>query len=106
MTITGTRCKSMMSERRYLPVIEGLRFVSEPVGGKPVSAIPGIGDIHANRLAEHGLTTASAVVGKFLILKKDKKAFRDWLLTILVFDEEEQLNCVCEALSKYVEAWI
>ena len=81
-------------------------FVSEPVGDKCVTKILGITSKHAETLKGAGLTEASQLVGKFLRLRKKKEAFRSWLTSILSFDDDGDLDGVCEAVSKYTDTYV
>ncbi|XP_046563136.1 barrier-to-autointegration factor A-like [Haliotis rubra] len=54
-------------------------FVSEPMGYKLVTELPGIGPALGHRLSEAGFPRAYVVLGQFLVLKKDEEHFVDWL---------------------------
>ena len=79
-------------------------FVSEPVGDKPSSSIPGMTSVGADLLGQAGFERASLVVGKWLVMGKNESAFRDWLRSI-VGDEMDD-GAVCKAVSDYVCAWV
>ena len=81
------------------------RFASEPVGNKPASAIPGLSAAGAEKLRQADVSTASVVIGKWLVSGKDEVKFRQWLETI-VDAKNEDLDAICQAVAKYVEAWI
>ncbi|XP_072171949.1 uncharacterized protein [Diadema setosum] len=53
-------------------------FVAEPMIGRPVIDIPGIGEIEADRLYRHDITKASDLREVFLDLGKEE--FIDWLV--------------------------
>ena len=55
-------------------------FVDGPILDKDVSALPGIGDVAAKELEKAGFKKAYKVVGQFLVLDKDKDAFKEWLM--------------------------
>ncbi|PAA84808.1 hypothetical protein BOX15_Mlig016644g2, partial [Macrostomum lignano] len=54
-------------------------FVAEPMGEKPVTELPGIGPVLGERLASRGCDRAYVILGQFLVVKKDREMFTDWL---------------------------
>ena len=53
--------------------------MAEPMGEKPVTDLAGIGDVLGKRLESKGFDKAYVVLGQFLLLKKDKDLFVDWI---------------------------
>lgn len=56
-------------------------FVNGPMADKGVKDMPGIGSVLGGQMEAKGIYYAYEVFGQFLVLKKDKKAFCDWLRT-------------------------
>lgn len=47
--------------------IKHREFTQEPMGGKPVSAVPGIGDVIGGSMEKAGIKTAKKLYGQYLI---------------------------------------
>ena len=61
-------------------VIQSLsEFAGEPLRNKPVTSLAGIGEDIGRRLVANGFDRAYVVLGQFLILKKNKGLFIDWI---------------------------
>ncbi|XP_062375351.1 barrier-to-autointegration factor-like [Sardina pilchardus] len=53
-------------------------FVSEPMGDKPVNALSGVGEVLGKKLEDQGFDKAYAVLGQFLLLRKEGELFTEW----------------------------
>lgn len=74
-------------------------FVSEPIGEKDVSSIPGIGAVLAKRLGEKGFPKAYNLLGQVLLLNKDKAVFMEWLTECCQANSKQSQECataLCE----------
>ncbi|KAG5261192.1 hypothetical protein AALO_G00301080 [Alosa alosa] len=54
-------------------------FCSEPMKGKPVTALPGIGPAHGSQLQSSGYRNATDVFGKYLTVHENCNQFEGWL---------------------------
>ena len=54
-------------------------FVAEPMEDKPVTDLAGIGEILGKRMEQNGFDKAYVVLGQFLLLKKCKDLFMEWM---------------------------
>ncbi|GAB6024485.1 Barrier-to-autointegration factor [Chamberlinius hualienensis] len=68
-------------------------FVAEPMGEKLVSDLAGIGEVLGSRLTEKGFDKAYVVLGQFLVLKKNRELFIDWLKDICGADSRRSGEC-------------
>uniref|UniRef100_A0A7R9DY70 Barrier-to-autointegration factor-like protein n=4 Tax=Timema TaxID=61471 RepID=A0A7R9DY70_9NEOP len=68
-------------------------FVAEPMGEKPVTDLAGIGDVLGRRLESSGFDRAYVVLGQFLILKKSKDLFQDWLKDVAGANTKQSSDC-------------
>lgn len=66
-------------------------FVSEPMHGKPVTELAGIGTVYGDRLKKAGFTKAYNVLGQYLVLDKNQPLFRQWMID------------TCSATSKHAD---
>ena len=80
-------------------------FESEPMGDKPVTALDGITEKHGHCLARKGFDKAYTVLGQFLLLKKDKDLFVEWLNGACEAGLQEQLDCY-DCLKKWCDAFL
>ncbi|XP_064483939.1 barrier-to-autointegration factor-like [Ornithodoros turicata] len=68
-------------------------FVSEPMGEKPVTDLAGIGEILGKRLERKGFDKAYVVLGQFLVLKKNRELFIEWLKDISMANTKHAADC-------------
>ncbi|XP_046561943.1 barrier-to-autointegration factor-like [Haliotis rubra] len=77
VAIKPSKSKSLM--RGCRPKLKNRDFMSEPMGDKLATSLPGIGEVLGERLREAGFRRAYHVLGKFLMLSKDADRFKAWL---------------------------
>jgi len=68
-------------------------FVGEPLRNKPVTSLAGIGEDIGRRLAANGFDKAYVVLGQFLILKKNKGLFIDWIKDTAGANNKQANDC-------------
>ncbi|KAM5325808.1 barrier-to-autointegration factor-like [Glossophaga mutica] len=69
-------------------------FVAEPMGEKPVGSLAGIGEVLGKKLEERSFDKAYVVLGQFLVLKKDKELFWEWLKDTCGANAKQSRDCL------------
>lgn len=80
-------------------------FVGEPMGDKSVTELAGIGPVLGDRLSEKGYDKAYVVLGQFLVLKKNKELFKDWLNQTCKANSKQQEDCF-RCLMEWCDAFL
>lgn len=80
-------------------------FVAEPMGDKPVFELAGIGQVLGDRLTDKGFDKAFIVLGQFLLLRKDKELFSDWLKDTIQANKKQANDC-CQCLSDWCDSFL
>jgi len=80
-------------------------FVSEPIQDKNVTELPGISTVLGKRLSDQGFDKAYCVLGQFLLLKKDKELFEEWLKMEINANQWQASRCV-ECLSEWCDEYL
>ena len=75
-------------------------FVAEPMGGKAVTELAGIGGVLGGRLASKGFDKASVVLGQFLIMKKNKDLFMEWMRDQVGANKKQATDC-CNCMADW-----
>jgi len=68
-------------------------FVAEPMADKPVTDLAGVGNVLGQRLKTKGYTEAYVVLGQFLLLKKDRELFVDWMKDTAGANNKQASDC-------------
>lgn len=68
-------------------------FVAEPMGDKSVTDLAGVGDVLGKRLENQGFDKAYVVLGQFLVLKKNKELFQDWMKDTCGANAKQSSDC-------------
>lgn len=80
-------------------------FVAEPMGEKEVTQLAGIGNVLGERLASKGFDKAYVVLGQFLVLKKNRDLFIDWLKDTAGANAKQSGDCH-QCLSDWCEEFL
>ncbi|KAL2078703.1 hypothetical protein ACEWY4_026388 [Coilia grayii] len=68
-------------------------FCSEPMKGKPVTDIPGIGRVSGGHLQSQGYNKATDVLGKYLTVQENRNQFQGWLKDGSGANAKQQGDC-------------
>ncbi|KAG6462836.1 barrier-to-autointegration factor [Manduca sexta] len=68
-------------------------FVAEPMGEKPVTELAGIGPVLGKRLETAGFDKAYIVLGQYLVLKKDRELFQEWMKDVCSASSKQSGDC-------------
>ncbi|KAG0424459.1 hypothetical protein HPB47_028323 [Ixodes persulcatus] len=96
--IVGVDTMSTTSQKRR-------NFVSEPMGNKHVSTLPGIGEALGERLERRGYDKASKLLGEFLVHNKDKTLFTETLQKNCGANRKQASDCY-DALKDWSDAFL
>ena len=80
-------------------------FVAEPMGEKPVTDLAGIGEVLGKRLSSKGFDKAYVVLGQFLLLKKDKDLFTEWMKDLVSANTKQSGDCY-QCLSDWCDTFL
>ncbi|KAK2707815.1 barrier-to-autointegration factor-like [Artemia franciscana] len=80
-------------------------FIAEPMGEKPVTDLAGIGEVLGKKLESKGYDKAFIVLGQFLVLKKDKELFSDWLKHTIGANSKQSGDCA-QCLSDWCDEFL
>lgn len=80
-------------------------FVAEPMGEKEVTDLAGIGDVLGKRLAGKGFDKAYVVLGQFLLLKKNKDLFVEWIKDLAGANTKTSADCY-QCLSDWCDEFL
>ena len=58
------------------------QFVNESIGDKLLKALPGVGHFLVRKFTRKGYRKTSEVLGRFLVLKKDRDQFIEWFVFV------------------------
>lgn len=75
------------------------------MGDKDVTELAGIGPALGGRLTDKGFDKAYVVLGQFLVLKKNKELFMDWLNQTCGANSKQQNDCY-DCLKEWCNAYI
>ncbi|KAI1731752.1 barrier to autointegration factor domain-containing protein [Ditylenchus destructor] len=68
-------------------------FIGEPMGDKEITAIAGIGEVYGKKFVEKGFDKAYVLLGQYLLLKKDKDLFIEWVKDTVAASTQHANSC-------------
>ncbi|XP_014256375.1 barrier-to-autointegration factor-like [Cimex lectularius] len=68
-------------------------FIAEPMNEKPVTKLAGIGEVLGTRLEQQGFDRAYVVLGQFLVLRKNRALFQDWMRDTCQANSTQSNDC-------------
>merc|ERR1711981_614377 len=80
-------------------------FIAEPMSDKPVTELAGIGETLGKRLSSKGFDKAYVVLGQFLVLKKNRDLFVDWLKDYAGANSKQSADCY-QCLSDWCDEFL
>lgn len=63
------------------------------MGEKPVTDLPGVGEVLGKRFSEEGYDLAYVVLGQYLLFKKNKPYFQDWMKELVSANAKQSGDC-------------
>merc|ERR1711899_568536 len=80
-------------------------FIAGPMSDKPVTELAGIGGTLGGRLSAKGFDKAYVVLGQFLVLKKNRDLFVDWLKDYAGANSKQAADCY-QCLSDWCDEFL
>ncbi|XP_033325094.1 barrier to autointegration factor [Megalopta genalis] len=80
-------------------------FVAEPMGDKPVTDLAGVGEVLGRRLESAGYDKAYVVLGQFLVLKKNRELFLEWMKDVCSANVKQSSDCY-QCISDWCEEFL
>ena len=80
-------------------------FVAEPMGEKSVTDLAGVGAVIGKRMEAKGFDKAYVVLGQFLLLKKNKDLFGEWIKDFTGANSKQCDDCY-QCLSDWYEEFL
>ena len=80
-------------------------FVAEPMGEKSVTDLAGVGAVIGKRMEAKGFDKAYVVLGQFLLLKKNKDLFVEWIKDLTGANSKQCDDCY-QCLSDWCEEFL
>lgn len=68
-------------------------FIHESMKEKPVTDLPGIGDVLSKRLIDEGFDKTDMILAQYLMFKKDKDLFQEWMKLICKANCKQSRDC-------------
>jgi hypothetical protein len=75
------------------------------MGDKPVTELAGVGPVIGDRLAKEGFDKAYIVLGQFLLLRRNKEDFEDWIRDVGGANKKQAADCF-QCLQDWCQAFL
>ncbi|XP_063986849.1 barrier-to-autointegration factor [Diachasmimorpha longicaudata] len=80
-------------------------FVAEPMGDKPVTELAGVGQTMGKKLEAAGFDKAYVVLGQYLVLKKNRELFLEWMKDVCNGNTKYASDCY-QCLSDWCDEFL
>ena len=76
-------------------------FINESMKGKSNTVLPGIGEVLSKRLIEEGYNETDTILAQYLLFKKHKDLFQEWMKVTRNANSKQSSDCF-----NAIESWV